>query len=298
MAVSDSTMSGNGTGIHAEDASVRLDHVTIEDSAMHGVSASKASSLVLTDMTVAGSGASGVKAEGGSVEVRGGTYAGNGVGSPSDFVDRAGVHVSGDASLVMIGAVADGNVQDDIVVLDDAAATLDDVRATNVPGLGAGLYASTRGTVVVRGGAFDGNHNGLYLSGDTDASVLGVSASRDRYAGMSFRSTGSLTVRDSEFVEAGRYNVQIRNSPAVVDLGTTNDPGNNQLWLGPSTLWSLSDERPARPSADGPVLTAHSVGFRDTSGALVVFSGPRTGPGDSGDPPHWRITGSDERLAF
>lgn len=293
-----STLADNGTGIHAEQAQLRLENVTITGSATHGVfltGSNTNGNAVFTDVIISESGASGVYLGGGALEVNGGRYSQNGQQNPDDFVDRAGLYATGGSTLVVKNAEVSGNLQDNIVILEDAFASLNGVTATGAPGLGAGLYANTSTNVTVTGGSYSDNNNGFYITGSTSLTLKNVTASDNRYSGLSFRANGRLFVRESEFLDNERYNIQIRGASTNLDLGTNLDPGNNTLRMDAETDWSLSDERPDRSDNDGSILEAHGLDFVQGS-STFHYSGVKTGPDNS--PPHWRITGDNQRIRF
>ena len=296
-----STISGNGTGIHAERTLLELSGVTVTGSAGHGIESmgnDDDGNVILHDTEVSGSAASGVYLARGALEIQGGAFDGNGTDNAGDPVDRAGVYATGKGVVVIDDAQINANVQDDVVALDRASLTLRSVTAGDVPGLGAGVYANTEGNLVVEGGTFSRNNNGFFISGATTASVQGVTARDNRYSALSFRSSGTLNVRDSGLMTSGYVNLQVRGAPAAVDLGTASDPGKVWLVAGSATDWNLSDECPKRHAADGVVMTAAGDFFQDAAGNLVGFSGTHTGPAINGAPHHWRITGANQRVAF
>ena len=303
VAVSGGRIAGNGVGVRVEDASVRLTGTAVTGSDEHGVRFEGGDAEgVLTDVDVSGNGWSGVRLDAGQLEVLGGSFSGNGVGSPPDFVDRAGIYAGGNASLIARPSAAgparfEANGQDNLAVVDAATATLEDVVAEHVDDPGAGVYASTSGSVTARGGSYAEHRNGFYVTGGTDLELTGVAASDNRGAGLNYAASGDLRVRDSAFRRNEVANVRVAGSPAGLDLGTPGDPGGNTLEMSTKTVWSLSDERPDRGAPDGPVLHGADLAFEYPAGG-VTLHGPRTGPDDSGTIQNWRITGQHQRLDF
>lgn len=282
--VTASTLRDNGTGLYVRGAidgngdgivdPVRIETSSVADNGT-GIHAER-TRLELSRVTVIGSAGRGVESTGnaddGSVVLADSEVSGSGA---------SGVYLAR-GSLEISGGIFDGNGTDN----------------AGDPADRAGVYANTEGTLTVDGGTFSGNTNGFLIAGPTNASIQGVTARDNLYSGLSFRSTGTLTVRDSSFLTSGYVNLQVQGTPSGVDLGTADDAGNVWLTAGTATDWNLSDERPGRPSADGLVMTAVGTFFRDAAGNVGGFSGTRTGPASNGASHHWRITGANQRVAF
>ena len=286
---------GNETGIYAKRAMLELHDVTVDQSAEHGLYLTDESFAKLFGVTVKASGASGVYLDNTNLTMEGGELSGNGLNNPGDFVDRAGLYVTGSPIVQVGGTTVAANRQDNLVVRGEANVTLTDLDVHSAGQ--AGVYLTDQAQLTVKGGSYNENNNGFYATGNPILKLTQVVAQDNRYSGLSYRGTGTLKVRGSEFLDNGRYNIQIRNEPATLDLGTTDDPGNNTLRLGTSTEWSLSDERPDRAAADGVILSAEEFRFSYPGGSGIP-NGTFTGPASSGSIPNWRITGKNQRLSF
>lgn len=294
--------SGNGIGLHARGAVLDVQELALTDSERYGLRLESVGSdgeAVLVDVTVTGSGASGVRLDGGALEIYGGALDGNGTIAQDDFVDRAGLHASGASEVMAEGTAFRANAQDDVVLLGDTTAVLRGIEASNVPGLGAGVYANTSGEVRVVDSLLAGNNNGLFVSGATPLALRGVTARDNRYSGLSYRASGTLLVRGSQFLDNERFAVQVRGSPGALDFGGSGVAEGNLLALsGAANAWGLSDERPDRSTQDGVVLTAQALTFRSPTGSAFDPAGAKVGPADSGATQYWRITGENQRVDF
>ena len=288
---------GNETGIYAKQAVLELRDVTVNENAIYGLYLIDEGFADLRNITVKASGASGVYLGNSDLVMEGGELSGNGLHNPDDFVDRAGLYVMGSPIVQVAGTTVAANRQDNLVVRGEAKVTFTDLDVHSAGQ--AGVYLTDDAQLTIEGGSYSNNHNGFFVTGNTTLTFNGVIAQDNRYSGLSYRGAGALKVRGSEFLDNGRYNIQIRNEPASLDLGTTADPGDNTLRLGADTEWSLSDERPDRAAADGVVLDAAGLRFSYPSGSGSPPGGVQTGPAShSGPPVNWRITGNNQRIRF
>jgi hypothetical protein len=82
---------------------------------------------------------------------------------------------------------------------------------------------------------------------------------------------------------------QLGEGPAVIDLGTSADPGSNHL----QGTYCVEDFRSARAAPDGPVIQIVGAWF---NGVYQGTADIQTGPADM--PPNYRIAYANNRIAF
>lgn len=298
LVVRGSTFMSNGTGIVARGAQLRATDTAIEGSGAHGLhleASGTDSEATLVGVTWRLNGASCLRADGGRVEVQRGLFESNGTDAGAG-ADRAGIDVGGTARLTAIDTTVRDNGGHGVAVHDDASADLRSFVSEAARGFGAGVYAATTGTLTIDGATLNDSRFGVYAQDATDAAITSATMDDNGYAGISFRGTGELYLRDSLLRRNGVANVQLRGEPARVDLGTVADPGGTSLRSAEASTWNLADERPDRAAADGTIVDLHGVRLFEYPAAEENFTGTRTGP--SFFAPHWTVDGENQRIRF
>lgn len=163
-------------------------------------------------------------------------------------------------------------------------------NSTAAPVLGSTRFDGVRmidgKTLSIAGGQIYDNGAsgvGVYETGASalSASLNGVNIQSNFYDGLRFDCDGRLTVRNTIFEDNAGNGVQIENSPALVDFGSSSTTGGNTFRrLAPSATPGvagaalLGDFRPARLLADGVVITVGATTFQTITPAAATRTGP------------------------
>jgi hypothetical protein len=174
-----------------------------------------------------------------------------------------------------------------------------DTTNISITGSGSTGLRTEAPLVNLDGGSFSDNAYGLFIAGSSTVVADGIIAQDNSVTGLVLYDDASLTLRRSTLRGNDWFNLHILGSPAVIDLGTQGEPGNNTFEANAMTQWRPSHPRPSLDGPHGVVVTVHGNVFVSSTGvrrsydaALEVVTGPDSRNHD------WRITGTNQRMRF
>ncbi len=288
--VSGSTFNNNGTGIKTYRSLFTVQDSSVTYSATYGLDLeSVRRDSDLQKVTVAGSGLSNIRVDGGVITMREVISKDSGRDNTEDTWDKAGLYLLGNMRAVVEDSTFGPNPYG-VVVLESVSADLRNVTSSQAVNMA--LLARTTGTVTLEGGSYAQSAIGVYADGGTTLTALGGMRSTANGSGIVF-SGESLRFRGVTLENSQKNNLHLSGSPLVLDLGTASDPGGNTFRNADGTDWAVQDAR--RGNASSPVLYLYGNTF-------VTKRGNGTEPSDASQVcgPDYRYAGSQAAapLAF
>jgi hypothetical protein len=226
-----------------------------------------------------------------------------GVVIEDSLVERSGddnLDIEGDATVLIVASViadaGDTNVKlGDSGSNDALVATITGSTISGAGGRGVNIRGASQVTIVDTVVSGSGADN-VRIREAASLTMTGSSALDSNSDGLDFESSGALVIRSSTFTGNGSDGVDVGSNdldqqPALVDLGTEDDPGGNLITGNavndPSSSFDLRDER--LPGTD-VVISAVGNTF------AVALSGLQTGVDSLQG--IWSIEGEGNQIDF
>lgn len=239
------------------DAEVTLDSCTVRDNAGAGILAQAAATVTVVGCLVHGN-SPGIHVSGSAaVDVTGSEVYENGTVPAGS--ENSGVHVEDDGRLTIVDSVVRNNAYVGIHMLNSAAVTVGPGTAIhdNYVGVLADTTKAAAPSLDVRGATISAND----FEGLAWAVAMGE----------------RIRIRDTAIVNNGDNGILLLGDALEIDLGTAADPGGNDYSGNDEPL--ILDARPARPAADGTVIT---ISYADTLSPCLTVAQPVIGPAAMG----------------
>lgn len=259
-----------------QDAVVTLEGVEVTDSAREGVFAFNNASLTILSSELHDNGGAGLRTRGGSdVTVQDSLIHHN---LPGVALGGVSTVVVRDSDVYQNGTLVGGGDHSGFSLL--AGSELTTENTTIRENAFAGVNLDVSGTVLLGPGTdVHDNYLGVVVDGlapiDASLEFDGATVRNNDYEGVYWAASMgvSFKMRNTAVIDNGDNGIFFDGDAEVIDLGTSDDPGNNDYSGNGEPL--ILDNRLGRPVADGTIIT---VSYEDTLAPCLVANVPSVGP--------------------